>query len=127
LEWNEELGYLVKVFGKVTDDRLTSVEELQGVDAMFPPVFVGLRASVRTGRWTFIGRLPVQDFTFPRFRSTYGTKPGTYDDWIWDGAHREFVGRLPPELRPLEIKLVWGDELLEDRIASGENPFSARQ
>lgn len=128
LEFNEELGCLVKVFSKVTSKRLASVEELRDVGALFPPVFVGLRASVRTGRWTFIGGLPVKDFTFPKFRSTYGTKPGIYDDWwIWDGTQREFVGRLPPGLRPLEVKLVWGDELLEERIASGENPFAARQ
>jgi hypothetical protein len=31
---------------------------------------------------------------------------------------------LPPHPRSLEMEVVWGDEALEDRIASGVNPFA---
>ncbi len=30
----------------------------------------------------------------------------------------------PVELHSLEMKLVWGDALLEERIDSGKNPFA---
>jgi hypothetical protein len=49
-----------------------------------------------------------------------GTKPGTYDDWaIWDGLKTIKIGRLPVEYRSLELKCVWGDEGLEERILQG--------
>lgn len=125
LAYNQKLGSLIRVFDKTTRAPLSSIDELRGVREMFPPVFVGLRASTRSGRWKLVGRLPVAPFHFPKFRSTHGAKPGVYDDWsLWDGEKKEFVGRLPPQLRSLEIELVWGDELLEERIATGRNPFA---
>ena len=126
--WNDELGYLIRVFNKITTQPLRSVNELRPVREMFPPVFVGLRASVRSGRWKCIGELPVEDFEFPKFRVTHATTPGTYADWwVWDGEREWFVGHLPPELRTLEMKRVWGDELLEERIGLGTNPHAGIQ
>lgn len=125
LAWNDQLGCLIRVFGKITNEPIRSVENLCGAGEMFPPVFVGLRTSVRSGRWKFVGRLPIGEFRFPLFRATSATKPGEYDNWwLWDGKEQRFIGRLPEELRSLEIELVWGDELLEDRIAYGKNPFA---
>jgi hypothetical protein len=61
-------------------------------------------------------------------KATSATKPGTYDNWwIWDGEKDRFVGKLPKKLRSLEHKFVWGDERLEERIASGRNPFEEIQ
>ena len=49
-----------------------------------------------------------------------GTKPGTYDTWwIWDGKKETKIGKLPEHLRSLELKCVWGDEALEERIVAG--------
>jgi hypothetical protein len=125
LAWNDQLGCLIRVFDKVTDAPLASVEQLKCAGEMFPPVFVGLRASVKSGRWKFKGALPVEDFRFPMFRATSATKPGEYENWyLWDGREQRFIGKLPAELRALEIELVWGDELLEERIAFGRNPFA---
>ena len=125
IRWNEQLGYLIRVLDRVTEAPVSSVDQLRGAGEMFPPVFVGLPASVKSGRWKFVGTLPVAEFTFPMFRATSATKPGTYNNWyLWDGQKQRFIGRLPPELRSLEIEQVWGDELLEERIASGRNPFA---
>jgi hypothetical protein len=128
LRWNEQLGCLVRVLDLVTEVPLSSVHQLQCAGDIFPPVFVGLRASVRSGRWKFVGTLPVNEFKFPVFRATSATKPGTYNNWyLWDGQEQRFIGQLPPELRSLEIELVWGDEILEERIAYGRNPFAEIQ
>ena len=117
------LGCLVKIFDLITDDEVP-VERLQGMPAMFPPVYVGLKASIRSGRWRVIGRLPTDCVQIPLFRRTLGTKPGTYQDWrIGNGQNWKAIGDLPPELLPLEMWLVWGDESLEKRIATGRNPF----
>jgi hypothetical protein len=120
VQHNQELGYLVRVFDLITSEPLSSAEKLEGANLLFPPVFVGLRASVRTGRWKQIGKFPVKGFEFPTFRQTMGTKPGIYHDWhIWDGKRTVKIGNLPKHMRSLELELVWGDEALENRIVDG--------
>jgi hypothetical protein len=117
---NEELGYLIRVFDRITSLQLQAASDLQGAGLLFPPVFVGLRASVRSGRWKRIGNAAVHHFTHPKFRETMGTKPGRYHDWrIWDGEQTVKIGDLPTHMRSLELKSVWGDEALENRIVSG--------
>jgi hypothetical protein len=122
------MGCLVRIFSLTTVKALSCAEELRACGEMFPPVFVGLPVSVRTGRWKYIGSMPAGNFLFPLFRATSATKPGTYENWwIWDGEKDRFVGKLPKKLRSLEHKVVWGDELLEERIESGRNPFEEIQ
>jgi hypothetical protein len=122
-------GYLIRVFDKTTSKMNQSTDSLRDIGEMFPPVFVGLRASVRSGRWKPIGQLPIPDFKFPRFRYRRGgLSPGVYDNWmVLDGQHYESIGRLPPELRSIEHELVWGDESLEKRIATRRNPYAGAQ
>jgi Immunity protein 26 len=120
VQQSDELGYLVRVFDRVDKEPLNSAVELDGVGLLFPPVFVGLRASVRSGRWQKIGAMPVNGLIVPKFRFTMGTKPGTYHDWrIWDGRNTVSIGDLPEHMRSLELKQVWGDEGLEERIVAG--------
>jgi hypothetical protein len=120
LHHNGELGYLVRVFDRITAEPLDSTAELDRAGLLFPPVFVGLLASVGSGRWTRIGTTPVNDFVFPKFRQAMGTKPGTYHDWrIWDGKKTVKIGTLPEQMRKYELAMVWGDEGLEERIVAG--------
>ena len=122
---DSRMGFLVQIFDLITKEEVP-VETLRTAGPLFPPVFVGLRASIRSGRWRIIGRLPIEEFVFPKFLYTHGTKPGVYDDWmVWDGGEMTFLGKLPPGLRGLEHKCIWGDELLEERIATGKNLFEA--
>lgn len=119
------LGTLIQVFDIISDHPV-ELQEVQTAGALFPPVYVGLQATVRSGRWRRIGWLPVSPFEFPLFRRSWGTKPGTYHDWrIGDGQKWEFVGDLPVACRSLEMWVVWGDELLENRIASGTTTDSS--
>jgi Immunity protein 26 len=120
VQQSDELGYLVRVFDRITKEPLSSTNELEDAGPLFPAVFVGLRASVRSGRWQKIGTMPMDGFEFPKFRITMGTKPGIYHDWrIWDGKNTVSVGNLPEHMRSLELKQVWGDEGLEERIVAG--------
>jgi len=72
---HREFGYLVRVFDKITSEPFNTAETLQTAIPLVPPVFVGLRASVRSGRWKNIGNIAVRDFAFAKFRITMGTKP----------------------------------------------------
>ena len=125
VNWNEQMGFLVQVLDCISDCPL-NVEALSGAKPLFPPVFVGLRAAVNSGRWKRIGNRPVNDFKFPLFRATSATKPGKYDNWwLFDGRSQRFIGELPPELRCLEVEVAWGYELLGQRIATGHHLFEA--
>lgn len=115
------LGCLVQIFDVISQDHV-SLEKLRSAGILFPPVFTGLKAAIKSGDWRIVGHMPVEGFVFPEFRSTFGTKPGVYHDWkIWDGEKETFVGDLQTEHRALEGKVVWGYKLLEDRIATGAN------
>jgi hypothetical protein len=117
---NPTLGFLVQVFSHLSHEPVQSINDLLGQPLMFPPVFVGLQATARDERWKRIGNLPVTSFVFPHFRQTVGTKPGTYSSWsVWDGEHTRHIGKLPKELRKLELECVWGDQALEERIMAG--------
>jgi hypothetical protein len=91
----------------------------------FPRVFVGLKFSVRKGGWNYIGALPIEQFQFSIFRSSFNLSPGMHADWrLWDGKEFKFIGKLPPELYSLELDLVWSEWLAlrrADRIC--RNPF----
>lgn len=125
LQWNEQMGCLIKVFDRITDRELKSVEALRSAGELFPPVFAGLKGALKARRWLRVGTLPVPAFEFPRFRCTSATKPGTYENWwLWEGGQQRFIGKLPAELRSLEVEVAWGYEMLENRIATGKNLFA---
>ena len=118
--YNRELGYMVRVFSLLAAQPIGTLETLRGSPLMFPPVFVALKAIVRADRWKRVGTLPVEDFSFPKFRFTMGTKPGVYHDWsIWDGANTRKIGDLPESQRTLQLKCISGCETIEERIATG--------
>lgn len=117
---NTELGFLIRVFDYFSTEPMEAVPHLDPARLLFPPVFVGLQATARSGRWKRIGNLPVEPFVFPHFRQTMGTKPGVYQDWqLWDGNKSTRIGKLPAHLRSLELECVWGDEGIEERIMAG--------
>jgi len=117
------LGSLVQIYDVVSHKEL-SLDDLRSASLLFPPVFTGLKAAIKSGAWRIVGHLPVEGFIFPKFRSTFGTKPGVYHDWkIWDGEKETFIGDLPAKYRSLEAKVGWGYQLLEDRIATGINRY----
>lgn len=118
-----QYGYMVRVFDLITEE-IVSIARLQSRKILFPPVFVALEGALKTGRWRVIGSLPVEEFTYPQFRVCPARTPGIYHDWeLWDGKYRVFLGKLPEKFRDLECVGIWGAEILEERIMTGNNPF----
>lgn len=123
-----EIGALVAV-KSIIDDGRSSVETVISAANAFPPIFVGLNFPIRQRLWRRIGTGPVGEFTFPRFRKSItaaigGYAPGVYGDWrLWDGLSYEIIGFLPAEFLSLECEAVWPSDLVEKRIATGENMF----
>jgi Immunity protein 26 len=113
-----EYGYLVRVFDRVGQE--TPVQDLTNSGELFPPVFVALTQATKAGAWRRVGTLPVSAFEFPTFRLS-----PLYENWcIWDGAaERRFIGRLPQEMRSLEIEMIWSYQFLAERIATGHHPL----
>jgi len=71
------MGSLVEIYDFFSAEPVESglIDTLSSKPLLFPPVFVGLGAAIKSGRWSIVGHIPVFDFTFPEFRSTFGTGP----------------------------------------------------
>ena len=92
--------------------------------ALPPPVFIGFGDAFTKGGWRVIGHARVDPFPVPRFRASFGLKPGTYHDWkIYDGIVVRAIGDLLPEFRSLEFLCGWSPQAIELRIRTGENPY----
>jgi hypothetical protein len=125
LQLHETYGYLLRILDRITGKE-TTLEELKHVGDLFPPVFVNLPPALKSGSWQFIGRLSIPAYTFPTFRSSAAYAPGVYENWwLWDGGEPRFIGKLPVELRSLEVEVLWGHEILAERIATGFNSWDA--
>lgn len=119
-----QYGYMVRVFDLITDE-IVSPARLQSRKLLFPPVFVSLESALKSRRWRIIGALPVENFSYPLFRACPEKEAGVHHDWeLWDGEAMQFLGKLPDKFRDLECVGIWGAEILEERIMTGNNPFA---
>jgi hypothetical protein len=124
LHFHQDYGYLVRVLNLISNEYV-SVPELTHVCNLFPPVFVNLVGGIKGGLWKKVGNMPLSDCTFPTFRSSVATTHGEHNNWwLWDGGERRFIGKLPEELRSLEVELIWSHEILAERITTGDNHWS---
>ncbi len=122
---DHENGPLIQVFDLVSEHSV-QIDAIRQAKPLFPPVITGLFGAVRTGLWKVVGRLPVDDFAYPRFLwPLYDDKVDKVVAWnLWDGQKRIPIGRkLPRQYRELEQLVVWAPEDVAERIESGENPL----
>jgi hypothetical protein len=125
---DERKGTLIQVFDLVVQHE-ASLEEISNAGPLFPPVFTGLFAAIRTGLWRIVGHVEVEEFVYPEFISPlYDSKIGRVRRWyLWDGENYHDLGRqLPHELRNLEQLVVWDPNDVVHRVATGENPLDFR-
>ncbi len=121
--WDNDYGPLSRVFA-FAGPKVSKVEDLPTRELLFPPIFIGFGSVFKAGRWQIIGSLPVVNFSFPKFRFTFGRRLGRHRDWkIYDGARLILIGDLPPEYRSLEFLCAWSPQLVEQRIATGKNRY----
>src|SRR6266487_2347772 len=59
------LGSLVRILDVVRAEPV-SLKELRHAGDLFPPVFVGLGAGLKSRGWKIIGHIPVDQFSFPK-------------------------------------------------------------
>jgi len=122
------MGPLVRVYDLVTRSPSSAAQilrDLRTSGLMFPPIFVGVGAAVRTEMWKVLGRLPVDDFVYPGFLRVYHERYVPYGSWVlWDGQTDELLGeQLPEYLGDLELLIVWSPLDVVSRIETGENPY----
>ncbi len=98
-----------------------SPEEVVKYPLLFPPVHVGIRASLNDGVWVVVGNVPITDFEEPMFRSEFSLTPGKFGKWyITQGDKVEEVGYvLPEKYKKLERKGVWPGDWVDERIENG--------
>jgi hypothetical protein len=121
-----KMGPLISVFDHITEKSIDDPNELLGSSPKFPPVITGVGAAVRVGLWRVIGTLPITNFKYPKFISTFWDQhTGEASTWyMWDGEKYVRVGRkLPDKLRQLEFLVVWSPYDVMHRIETGEYGF----
>ena len=120
-------GAIVQVFDCVTEQPVEP-ESLGNCGPLFPPVIVGLASAIKAGRWRVVGKKPVEQRDYPKFRMGFLNTDGKVRVWrIWDGEKETIVGAaLPPDYRNLEMIDPWHPILLERRIQNGGHPRVAQ-
>ena len=119
------MGPLIQVFDQITQEDL-SVEQLIGAIPLFPPVYTGLFAAIKSGLWKKIGHLPVKVRDHPMFVSTplnnITRKASTW--YLYDGEQYIRIGNhLPEEYKKLEFLVVWSPFDVVERIETGKYPY----
>jgi len=102
------------------------LDRLKNAQPLFPPVITGLFAAIRTGMWKVIGYMPVEEFAYPKFVSTFSNeKTGEARVWfLWDGEKSTRIGsKLPEDYKEFEFLVVWSPYDVVHRIETGEYPY----
>jgi len=123
---DQQMGPLILVFNLITERQIDDIQKLINVKPLFPPVITGVNAMTRTGNWKVIGKLPVENFTYPNFiRNLYDEKTGKAGIWLlWDGEKNIRIGRkLSDKQKKLEYLVVWSPQDVVYRIETGTYPF----
>jgi len=120
-------GPLIQIYNYTLDIKSKFViDELQISQLLFPPVITGLFAAIRTNLWHIVGKLPVENFIYPKFVCAYyHQETGEAYRWfIWDGEKYTDIGLvLPEEYKKLEYLVVWSPFDVISRIETGIYPF----
>ncbi|MCD4754139.1 MAG: immunity 26/phosphotriesterase HocA family protein [Anaerolineaceae bacterium] len=119
-------GPLVQIFDIIGEDTIPNLDDIRKAKPLFPPVITGINAAIRTGMWHIIGRLPIEDFVYPKFVSAhYDEKTGEAYCWfLWDGKQYSRIGiKLPKKYKHLEYLGGWSPYDVVDRIETGKYPY----
>lgn len=118
-------GALLRVFPGIHPNRSEEASALVHQEPLFS-CFFPLSAAVKQGRVAVVGivRVPGELAASPVFRAgMVNPATGKVDNWwLWDGENESRVGSLTPEQRKLDIRGVWNDRLLVDRIVKQWRP-----
>lgn len=115
------LRVLPGIYSSRPDDLLNLTSQRPLFSCFFP-----LSAAVKQGRVAVVGKTPIPDKlkTFPVFRAgMVNPQTGKVDNWwLWDGDNEVRIGDLSPEQRKLDIRGVWNDTLLIERVEKQWRP-----
>ena len=114
-------GHLLRIFA-LRNGPSPSEEELFASGDAFPPMYVGLPMAIRKAGWEKILHCPVVDFAYPTFRYCPPMEKGVNDGWfLWDGSEMKPIGKLPLELRKLNLLCIVGPLVVVRRLLTGES------
>lgn len=118
-------GALLRMFPGIFQSRPDDLSVLVHQTPLFS-CFFPLNAAVKQGRVAVAGkvRVPNELSAFPVFRAgMLNPATGKVDNWwLWDGENEIRIGSLTPEQRKLDIRGVWNDTLLIERIEKQWRP-----
>src|SRR5260221_13545948 len=66
--YDKRYGPIVRIFNYFRDkDTLPDIDELMNAPLLFPPLIMGIFATIRESIWKVIGNRKVSDFKYPGF------------------------------------------------------------
>jgi len=80
----------------------------------------------KSGNWKVIGSLPLINFSYPKFISTYiDYQTKEHGSWylIDEESDLKLGNELPSHYHNLEFKTYWPPEFIVDRIKTGKKPY----
>jgi len=120
---DKNYGPIVRIFNYFTDkDAEADIDALIKVPLLFPPVIMGIHATVREGIWKVVGNRKVDDFKYPGFlHPQWDPSTGKASKWfLWDGEKEIELGdKVPSQYRDLEILIGYAYDLVAKRIETG--------
>ncbi len=126
VHWDEKYGPFIQVYDYIRNKEDLNIEEVINTGYLFPPIITGLKAAVRSGLWSVVGKKPITEFRYPKFlRSHWNDKTGVVRNWfLFDGVNTFSLGPvLPEEYKKLEYLVVWSPYDVIYRIETGKIPF----
>ena len=117
------LNPLLRVIKGIYEPNDIDLDKIDFTDELFPPVITGVGAAVKTGLWEKIGNKPVENFTYPRFLSTFWNQTtGEAGDWLLIDQYQMLqLGKsVPDDLKSLEFRIVLDPHDVVERILTGK-------
>lgn len=124
---DKQYGPIVKIFDCIIDqDQIMDCEKVVQSKLLFPPIIMGIFATIREGVWKVVANIKVANFQYPKFlRAMWDPGSGKASKWfIWDGTNSVELGdRVANKYRDLEYLGVYPPDLVVNRIEKGTNFF----
>lgn len=123
----DKYGPIIKIFNYINKvENNDNIEDITETGQLFPPIYTGLYAAIRTKLWKIIGHKEIKNFEFPGFITTL-THPETNEAtiwFLWNGRETVRLGKkVQKEYQGLEFLAVYSPNDIPKRIETGKKPF----
>lgn len=124
---DKRYGPLVRIFNYIVKlSDVPKIEKIIQAPLLFPPIIMGIHATIREGIWKVVGNIKMTDFTYPGFlHPNWDPTTGHASRWsLWNGETTIDLGeKVPGHYKEKECIAVYSYDLVVKRIETGHVTF----